>query len=152
MKKDKNEKIYRVNSLYHLYNRGNHKGKIYLQEDDYRRFKSLMYKYLQRHRLFIAGYCFMPNHFHMVIKCYDDLNSIPKFMGGFMTVYVTYFNRKYQKVGHLFQGPFQVRRIRGKRDLVKVLHYLKNNPVEAGLCNADGIDEYPWLYIRKGLG
>ena len=69
-----------------------------------------------------------------------------------MTVYVTYFNRKYGKIGHLFQGPFQVRRIRGKKDRETVLAYLKNNPIEARLCKAEEIDKYPWLYIRKGWG
>ncbi len=152
MRKDKNEKIYREDSLYHIYNRGNHKEKIYFQEDDYKLFRSLMFKYLKKYRLLVMGYCYLPNHYHLVVKGFTNLNAIPKFMGTFMTVYVMYFNRKYNKVGRLFQGPFQIRRLRGKKDCKTVLNYLRNNPVEAGLCKIEDIDKYPWLYIRKGWG
>ncbi|KUK66978.1 MAG: Transposase [candidate division WS6 bacterium 36_33] len=105
----------------------------------------------------LVAYCYMSNHYHFIIKCGHNWNDIPKFMGCFMTSYVMYFNRKYLKVGHLFQGPFQVRRIIGRRDLESTIQYLRNNPVEAGLVSSKEVDSYRWLYIRKltssgGLG
>lgn len=70
-------------------------------------------------------------------------------MGCFMTAYVIYFNRKYQKVGHLFQGPFQVRRIIGAVDLDNTIKYIRNNPLEGDLVGGGDADSYRWLYIKK---
>ena len=89
----------------------------------------------------------MPNHFHLVVKCRADLNAVSKFMAGFMTAYVTYFNRRYNKVGHLFQGPFQVRRIKGPLDLHTVITYIKRNPIEARLTKEG--EKYKWFFVRK---
>lgn len=149
MRKDRNKHLYKRNSFYHIYNRGNHKEKIFFKEDDYKRFCSLMYKYLKRFRLLVVGYCYLPNHFHLVLKSRTDLTAISRFMSCYMTAYVMYFNRKYNKVGHLFQGPFQVRRVRGRLDLHTVLAYLKQNPIEANLVKEG--EKYKWLYIRKSF-
>lgn len=150
MRKDKNKNIYKRNSFYHIYNRGNHKEKIFFKEDDNKRFCSLVYKYLRKKNLMLLSYCYMPNHFHLVLKCRSDLKAIPQFMACFMTAYVTYFNRRYNKVGHLFQGPFQVRRIKGLLDLRTVISYIKHNPVEAGFIKEG--EKYRWLFVRKRYG
>ncbi len=70
-------------------------------------------------------------------------------MGCFMTAYVIYFIRKYKKVGHLFQGAFQVRRINGAVDLNNTFKYIRSNPLEAGLVGEGDTDSYRWLYIKK---
>lgn len=151
MKKNRNNTIYKPNSYYHIYNRGNHKKNIFLQEKDYKVFRGLMYKYLRKYKILLVAYCYLPNHYHFVFKCADYWQVIPKLMGAFMTSYVTYFNRKYSKVGHLFQGPFGVRRIVGNKDLHGVIAYLRRNPVEAGLVSEENVDSYQWLHIRKQI-
>lgn len=149
MSKLKNCDIYRKNSYYHLYNRGNHRGKIFLREKDYKIFKNLMYKYLKRHKLLLVGYCLMPNHYHLIVKCGRDVDAVTKFMRAFMVAYVMYFNRFYSKVGHLFQGPFQVRRLNSLFELEVLIDYLRENPKKAGLVKDDEMDDYGWLYISK---
>jgi REP element-mobilizing transposase RayT len=128
MGKPKNSDIYKPNSYYHIYNRGNRKANIFYQEKDYETFRRLMYRYIKKSHIMIIVYCYMPNHFHFILKCGMDWQEIPAFMHAFMTGYALYFNRKYQKVGRIFQGPFQVRRIIGKRDLNKTIEYIMNNP------------------------
>jgi len=93
----------------------------------------------------------MPNHFHLVIKLRDDLEGISKFMRAYMTSYVMYFNRKYRRVGHLFQSPFQARRIEDDRDLHKVIEYIKQNPVEAKLISSNAGQKYRWLFVKKAF-
>ncbi len=149
MRKDKNSFIYKRNSFYHLYNRGNHKGKIFLREKDYEVFRSLMFRYLKKSHILLIEYCFMPNHYHFVLKCGRDETEIVKFMRSFMVAYVMYFNRKHNKVGHLFQGPFQVRRILGRKDLESTIAYVKKNPQEADLIGGEALENYRWLYIRE---
>jgi len=91
----------------------------------------------------------MPNHYHFVLKCGKDWGEIPRFMQAFMTGYALYFNRKYRKVGRLFQGPFNVRRIIGRRDLEATVEYIKRNPLELPSMKNRIENEYPWLYIRQ---
>lgn len=149
MRKDKNCFIYRRNSYYHLYNRGNRKENIFKREKDYEVFKNLLYKYIRKYGLHLMAYCFMPNHYHLILKCGADASSITRFMRSFMVAYAMYFNRKHNKVGHLFQGPFQVRRLQGIKDLETVKNYLKNNPLEAELIGGEEIESYRWLYINS---
>ncbi len=148
MGKPKNSDIYKPNSYYHIYNRGNRKANIFYQEKDYETFRRLMYRYIKKSHIMIIVYCYMPNHFHFILKCGMDWQEIPAFMHAFMTGYALYFNRKYQKVGRIFQGPFQVRRIIGPRDLNDTIEYIKNNPKEESANTGDLESEYKWLFVR----
>lgn len=148
MKKEKTPRLYRKHSFYHIYNRGNRKTRIYYNEKDYRVFVGLLYRYLKKSRLILIGYCLMPNHYHMILKSRKNLTEIPNFMHDFMTAYAMYFNRCHLKVGRIFQGPFQARRINGPIDLQTVKKYLMPNPFEAGLTEEKLGEDYKWLYIR----
>ncbi|MDO8570696.1 MAG: transposase [Candidatus Daviesbacteria bacterium] len=55
--------------------------------------------------IFVLAYCLMPNHFHFLIK-QGNANSIDKFMNSLMTRYTMYFNKKYKRVGSLYQGVY----------------------------------------------
>ncbi|HAM37680.1 MAG: hypothetical protein US24_C0017G0005 [candidate division WS6 bacterium GW2011_GWC2_36_7] len=149
MSKTRNSEVYKKNSFYHLYNRGNRKALIFHNDDDYETFKRLMYRYLKKSHVLLITYCYMPNHYHFVLKCGNDWQEIPRFMQSFMTGYALYFNRKYRKVGRLFQGPFQIRRIIGKRDLESTIEYIKRNPLELPSTKNHIESGYPWLYVRQ---
>ena len=149
MRKLPNKLIYKRNSFYHIYNRGNHKQKIFLREKDYKVFKNQMYKYAYKHNVYLISYCFMPNHYHLIVKCGKNLQSVPKFMQGFSIAYVLYFNHQHKKVGRLFQSPFQVRRLTGIRDLNSMIAYLKHNPLEADLVGGASLESYRWFYLRS---
>lgn len=148
MKKPRNIFIYRRNAYYHIFNRGNRKENIFLIEKDYQIFCNLLYKYTRKNKLLLISYCFMPNHYHLIIKSGNDCGAITKFMRAFMVAYAMYFNRKHNKVGHLFQGPFQIRRILGLHDLNGVITYLKNNPLEADLVGGKELESYRWYFIK----
>jgi putative transposase len=54
----------------------------------------------------LLAYCLMPNHFHFFIKQKSEV-SIDKFMQSLCTRYTMYFNKKYKRVGSLFQGVYK---------------------------------------------
>jgi GH24 family phage-related lysozyme (muramidase) len=83
----------------------------------------------------------------MILKLGDSLTDISKLMQRFMTAYGVYFNKKYNLVGSVFQNPFQARQLDGYEDLLNMIEYLKNNPVQAKLVKRKG--KYKWLYINK---
>jgi len=151
MKKIPVIKLYRSENFYHIYNRGNNKALISRTNKDYIAIRGLMYRFSKENSLLIVCYCFMPNHFHLIVKLRDDLEGISKFMRAYMTSYVMFFNRKYRRVGHLFQGPFQARRIEDDRDLHKVIEYIKRNPIEAGLISSKTNQKYRWLFVKRAF-
>jgi putative transposase len=54
----------------------------------------------------LLAYCLMPNHFHFLVK-QKNMGSIDKFMNSLGTRYTMYFNRKYKRVGPLYQGVYK---------------------------------------------
>ncbi len=123
---------------YHIYNRGNSKQKIFLDNEDYFRFMSLLYACNSKNnfRIFmlmkdespydfergkeivsIGAYCLMPNHFHILLTQTEDEN-ISKFMQKLTTAYAMYYNRKYKHTGGLFEGKFKSKHAKDDRDLI----------------------------------
>ena len=54
----------------------------------------------------LVAYCLMPNHFHFLLKQFEK-NTLKSFMTSILTRYVMYFNKKYDRVGGLFQGVYK---------------------------------------------
>ncbi|MFH1170154.1 MAG: transposase [Candidatus Vogelbacteria bacterium] len=137
---------------YHIYNRGTEKRKIFLDWRDHWRFLALLYVansqsviHLSDHEgknpitLFdlprketlvdIGAYCLMPNHFHILIKETSD-NNISRFMLKLQTGYPMYFNKKYQRTGSLFEGPFRAKHVDNDNYLKYLFAYVHLNPVK----------------------
>jgi putative transposase len=77
----------------------------------------------------LLAYCLMPNHFHLIIK-QSQLNSIDLFMNSLNTRYVMYFNKKYKRVGPLFQGVYKAVLIESSEQLLYLSAYVHNNPIK----------------------
>jgi putative transposase len=136
-------------SYYHIYNRGNSKQKIFRDKNDYFRFLKLLYisnshkKFVIRNfsnkniygvdrgnRLVsIGAYCLMPNHFHLLLSR-TEKGDISKFMQKLCTSYSMYFNKKYGRVGTLFEGKFKSRLVDSDRYLKYLFSYIHLNPVK----------------------
>lgn len=71
----------------------------------------------------LLAYCLMPNHFHFFIKQNGD-NSIDSFMQSLCTRYTIYFNRKYKRVGHLYQGVYKAILIENDAQFVYLSKYI----------------------------
>ncbi|MEK7513704.1 MAG: transposase [Patescibacteria group bacterium] len=142
-------KEYQEKSYYHLYNRGVAKNEIFPDEDDYKTFLGYLKLYLSAtnlqglslkvppsHKLKnyleqikLLAYCLMPNHFHLLIyqQNSDDINF---FMRSLCTKYSMYFNRKYHRVGHVFQGSYKGVLVSSEQQLVYLSKYIHRNPKE----------------------
>lgn len=71
----------------------------------------------------LISYCLMPNHFHFLIK-QKNAQSIHKFMQSFTTRYTMYFNRKYKRVGSLFQAVYKAVLITNEEQLIYLTKYI----------------------------
>jgi len=111
----------------------------------------------------ILAFCLMPNHIHLLLRQLKD-NGISKFMGKFGAGYVTYFNKKYDRTGHLFQGRFRAVPIRNNEQLQNVFVYIHTNPTEIiepgwkkeGIKNPEEIikflENYKWSSYLDYIG
>ncbi|MFH1656262.1 MAG: transposase [Candidatus Nealsonbacteria bacterium] len=76
----------------------------------------------------ILAFCFMPNHIHLLLKQMKD-NGITKFMSKVGTGYASYFNKKYERKGHVFQDKFKSVLIEDNNQLKITFTYIHTNPI-----------------------
>ena len=74
-------------------------------------------------------YCLMPNHFHLLVHQKSE-NSIDRFTNSIFTRYSMYFNKKYKRVGPLFQGLYKAVRVGSEEQLLWLSRYIHLNPKE----------------------
>jgi len=125
---------------YHIYNRGNGKHEIFLDDYDCDRFEKIMYicnsenKFNFRDSIVgsqidafdfeigkplvsIVAWVLMPNHFHMFIISprqglgEEEKENISRYIHKVSTSYAMYFNKKYKRTGSLFEGKFKVKHV-----------------------------------------
>lgn len=108
-------------------------------------------KLLKNRYVELTGFALMPNHFHLIV-CELKENGISRYMQRIQNAYTKYFNTKYKKSGHLFQGPFQIKHIEDNEQLLHLSAYIHRNPREIKQWKNKESD-YSWSsfqdYIKK---
>jgi putative transposase len=124
-------RVHYPGALYHVISRGNQRQRLFKDEPDYRRFETLLSETIKGHSLTLYAYVLMPNHIHMLIEV--SRSPLAKAMQSLLYRYTGYYNRRYRKIGHLFQGRYKA--ILCDRDsyLMELIRYLHLNPVRAGM-------------------
>jgi REP element-mobilizing transposase RayT len=128
--------IFESGHYYHVYNRGNNKENIFIEEKNYNYFLEKMKKYL----LPIAdvyAYCLLKNHFHIVIRI-KDKEELPEKLkekihvpfSNFFNSYAKSINTAYSRTGSLFQEHLQRNRIENEAYLKQLIVYVHLNPVK----------------------
>ena len=84
---------------------------------------------IKKRRVELVAFCIMPNHFHLIVKELDE-GGIAAYMQRVLTSYSKYYNTKYQKSGHVFQGPYRAVHIADDRQLLHLSAYIHRNPRE----------------------
>jgi REP element-mobilizing transposase RayT len=136
------KRLFLKKSYYHIYNRGNNKERIFPTTDDKKLFIALLYKYKAETDLFLDTYTIMDNHFHLLIRTGEYPKILSTFMRKVCTAYAMITNRKYKRVGHLFQGRYNAKYLKYKKDIKQVRSYIKQNPVKEGRVKK--AKDYPW--------
>ncbi len=146
-------KTYVEQSYYHIYNRGINKERIFLDSQDYKTFLSYLKLYLsipnlQGDSLKVAlkvapsrqlknyadqvkliAYCLLPNHFHLLIW-QNEFDWINFFMRSLATKYSRYFNRKYDRLGPVFQSVYKAVLVESEPQLLYLSKYIHRNPLK----------------------
>lgn len=138
--------------FYHVFARGNNREPIFFEENNYQRFLANLERFRLPLTYKLYAYCLLPNHFHLLLQV-DKIN-LSKIMQILITAYTMYINKKYDRIGHIFQGRFQSIIVEKETYLLQVHRYIHLNPLKAGLVN--NLKMYPWSsymqYLTKGNG
>jgi len=135
-------------ALYHVTSRGNERAPIYFADLDRRSFLGILGDVVEQHRWMCHAYCLMPNHYHLVIQTLEP--NLSRGMRQLNGVYTQRFNRRHDRVGHLFQGRFKGILVEREGHLLELVRYVVLNPVRAGMERDP--EEYRWSSLRATLG
>jgi putative transposase len=157
--------------FYHLYNRGVNRERIFFERENYLFFLRRLREYvlgegrqnskvaknsevLETSEFLEAGtsiiaYCMMPNHFHLLVCPHSD--QLSRQMQRFSISYTKAVNKRYARVGSLFQGQFQAVRVDRNEYLLHLSCYIHLNPVEVGLVKQAQDWEYSSYREYVGL-
>ncbi|MCX7748841.1 MAG: transposase [Clostridia bacterium] len=134
--------------VYHLMVRGNEKRDIFLNDEDRLRFIDTLDEKKKDHEYFLYGYCLMDNHVHLLIR--EGKDPISRVMKRINTSFAYYFNKKYNRVGHVFQDRYISEAIDSDSYLLTALRYIHNNPVKAGVVKEPS--SYRWSSFNSYIG
>ncbi|MHB1394831.1 MAG: transposase, partial [Clostridia bacterium] len=136
--------------IYHVIARGNNKEYIFNQSADKGYFIKQLRQSIEGMNYRIYGYVLMDNHYHLLIQTMDK--KLQDIMHQINNRYSKFFNSKYKRVGHVFQGRYKATLVQDERYLIGVLRYIHQNPVQANICQ--NINGYKWssdAFYRKGI-
>ena len=139
------EPIFYKGGYYHVYSRGSEKRTIFLDRADRDRFLQRLKEYKADYLVSIIAYCLMPNHYHFLLRQHTD-TPISKFVYKLNLAYAMYFNKRYERVGPLFQGRFKAKLIEKDEYLLHLSRYIHLNPLET--VGLQSLEDYPWSSLQ----
>jgi putative transposase len=141
-------KLNAPNLVSHITQRAAGKEPLFLENDDYLTMLGVLKDVSRQFSLAIYAFCLMPNHAHLLLSTrqknlYDAMRDL-------FSRYAMRFNRKYERKGHLFAGPYRQAVCLDDGYLLAASLYIHLNPVKAGLSKSP--QSYRWsscrLYLR----
>ncbi len=130
------KEVFEIGQYYHIYNRGNNKENIFIEEKNYNYFLLKMKKYFVP-IADIYAYCLLKNHFHIVLKIKDKEQIAEKYQekvhlpfSNFFNSYSKSINKSYNRTGSLFQEHLQRNRILNENYLKQLIVYVHLNPIK----------------------
>jgi REP element-mobilizing transposase RayT len=113
-------------AFYHVICRGNQRQVIFRSDADRKYYLERIEEYRQRYGFNVYAYVLMSNHVHLLIQTGEV--ALSRIMQGLQLKYTRYYNRKYKKVGHLFQGRYKAILCDRQAYLLELVRYLHLNP------------------------
>ncbi|MBL7132529.1 MAG: transposase [Phycisphaerae bacterium] len=134
--------------IYHVTTRGLERRKIVRDDQDRRRYVSLVGRVARQRDWRVLSWALMDNHSHLFVRTpHGDLSAG---MHDLNSGYASTFNQRHERVGPLFQGRFKSVLVEKDYHYWELSRYIHLNPVRAGIVTRP--DAYPWGSCREYLG
>jgi putative transposase len=137
-------------ATYHVFARGNRRERIFLDDEDYDTYVRDLRKLAHQLDVGVLAYCLMPNHPHLCIQTHGA--PLSAFMHRLNTRQARRFNNKYKLRGHLHEGRYRSILVENEPYLLRLVRYIHQNPIRAGLTKALGdwrYSSYPHYLARQ---
>ncbi|MDD4803514.1 MAG: transposase [Syntrophomonas sp.] len=131
--------------IYHVIMRGNEKKSIFADRDDKQRFLEGIKSKKKESSFMLYAYCLMDNHVHLLLNTYNE--NLAEIMKSITVRYASFYNCKYNRVGHVFQDRFKSEPVEDQRYLLGVIRYIHNNPLKAGIVGSAA--DYEWSSLSN---
>ena len=122
-----------IPGYYHIINRGVEQRDVFLSNKDFKTFEELLCKLSKEFDIILHNFCLMNKHYHLLIE--NKKENLSKFMRQLGMSYSIYFNKKYKRIGHLWQGRYKSWLITDEAYLYTLMRYIEQNPLKAGIVN-----------------
>ena len=127
-------------AFFHVIARGNNREDIFHDDKDRRNFLKRLAFYLDECKVTLYCFCLMTNHVHLLLEM--GQKPLSQMLQRLLTWHARYHNKKYDRVGHLYQGRYKAVLCDKDGYLLELVRYIHLNPVRAGLTTNPR--EYPW--------
>jgi len=122
--------------------------RIFEDERDYRHFLALFGDAMQEFEIQCWNYCLMPNHYHATLQ--PTLPNLSEAIQHINGVFGQWRNKRYERVGHVFQGRFKDQIVQRDGYLVSLCRYVALNPTRANLVAAP--EDWEWSSYAATIG
>jgi REP element-mobilizing transposase RayT len=130
--------------------RGNERRRIYRDATDRREFLRQLELAVERYEWLCHGYCLMPNHYHLLVE--TPRANLPIGMRHLNGCYGGAFNRRHDRVGHVFQGRYNAQLVEKQSYLIALVRYIMLNPIRTAPPLSSVPEGYRWSSYRILLG
>lgn len=134
--------------IYHILLRGINKQVVFEEDEDREKFIGCLNHYKDISSYSLYGYCLMDNHIHLLMK--EGKEPISYTMKRISVSYVAWYNRKYDRIGHLFQDRFKSEVVETDEYLLAVLRYIHQIPLKVGKTKS--VAKYKWSSYGEYIG
>ncbi len=141
-------RIHFPGALYHVISRGNQRQDIFLDNKDRSAYLSYLSECKVRYSIELYAYSLMKNHVHLLLEV--KKTPLSRFMQTLLFRYARYFNKRYKKVGHLFQGRYRAILCDKDAYLLELVRYIHLNPVRGKVVRDP--ERYLWTSHLSYLG
>ncbi|MGZ8546849.1 MAG: transposase [Sulfuricurvum sp.] len=133
---------------HHVVNRGVARSNVFVSSSDKDKFLQILCKACKLYDVIVHDYCLMDNHYHLLLETkHENLSLMMRQVNSY---YAIYFNKKENRVGHLWQGRFRSWYVVSEEYLYLLLRYIESNPLKANLTTKIG--DYPYTLSSALFG
>lgn len=139
-------RIQEAGFVHHVIARGNDQQTLFNDKEDFQAYIDFLEESRKNYPIQIYNFVLMSNHIHLLLEPAQEGN-LSKFMEHVSKGYAKYFNKKYKRSGHVFQGRFKSFLIQEERYFFACNRYIDFNPLKARMVRDP--KEYPWSGYRS---
>ena len=135
-------------ALYHITSRGNARQAIFLTEEDFADFLTVLCSVVKRYNFILHTFCLMNNHYHLLMETPEG--NLSKGMRQLNGLYTQRFNKRHRRSGHLLQGRYKAILVDKDNYLLELCRYVVLNPVRARI--AKDPKDWKWSSYQATAG